>query len=210
MIINYFGKQFFKIQQGDLVIALNPISKDSKYKDKISRFGSNIVMITTNHPDFNGVDTATHGGSVPFVVSGPGDYEVSDVSIRGFLTETEINKEKYMNTIYSFILDDIKLCFLGSVSGEISNEIREAISGSDVLFVPIGGSGVLDPEKAYKLSLSLEPKIIIPMDYGDDKAKDSLKIFIKEGGAEKVEPIDKLTLKKKDLDMKDGEIIVFK
>lgn len=216
MIINYFGKQFFKIQQGDLVLAINPINKDSKHKDKISRFGSNIVLITTNYPDYNGVDTVTYGESVPFVISGPGDYEVNDISFRGFLTETEIpartggNKEKYINTIYSFTIDDIKLCFLGSLAGEISNEVREAISGSDVLFVPIGGNGVLGPEQAYKLSLSLEPKIIIPMDYGEDRVKDSLKIFIKEGGEEKVEPVDKLTLKKKDLELKDGEIIVFK
>jgi hypothetical protein len=53
MIIQYFGKQFFKISQGDFTVALNPISKDSKEFNK-AKFGSNAVLITTNHPDFNG------------------------------------------------------------------------------------------------------------------------------------------------------------
>ena len=32
MIITHHGKQFFKLQTGDRVIALNPIAKDSKFK----------------------------------------------------------------------------------------------------------------------------------------------------------------------------------
>ncbi|MEJ0002234.1 MAG: hypothetical protein WDN09_03625 [bacterium] len=30
MIITYFGKQFFKVAQGEMVIAFNPVSKSSK------------------------------------------------------------------------------------------------------------------------------------------------------------------------------------
>ena len=56
MIITYLGKQFFKIQQGDLVIAFNPISKDSKAGVAPSRFGSAMALSTINHPDYNGFD----------------------------------------------------------------------------------------------------------------------------------------------------------
>jgi len=210
MIISYFGKQFVKLSQGDLTIAFNPISKDSEHKDKISRFGSDIALITANHPDFNGVDTVTHGDHVPFLASGPGDYETKEIFIKGLMTETEIEKKKYINTVYSLSVDDIKICFLGHLSKDLNAETREAVSGSDILFVPIGGEGVLTPKEAYKLSLSLEPKIIIPMDYGDDRQKDALKIFLKEGGAEKTEVVEKLTIKKKDLENKEGEIVVLK
>jgi hypothetical protein len=44
------------------------------------------------------------------------------------------------------------------------------------------------------------------MDYDDA----SLKAFLKELGEEKAEVVDKLTLKKKDLDTKEGEVIVLK
>ena len=50
--------------------------------------------------------------------------------------------------------------------------------------------------------------IVIPMDYGNDMIKDSLKMYLKEAGFDKVAPIDKLTLKRKDLDGKDGEVMV--
>ena len=86
MIITYLGKQFFKIQRGDLTIALNPISKNSKHNKKISTFGANIVLINVNHPDFNGIDTVTYGDTKPFVISGPGDYEINGIFIKGIMT----------------------------------------------------------------------------------------------------------------------------
>ena len=44
------------------------------------------------------------------------------------------------------------------------------------------------------------------MDYDDA----SLKLFLIEMGEEKAEVVDKLTLKQKDLDNKEGEVIVLK
>jgi len=78
MIITYLGKQFFKIQKGDSIIAINPISKESKSKIKTSRFGSNIALSTVNHPDYNGFDMVSHGDTMPFEISGPGDYEIKN------------------------------------------------------------------------------------------------------------------------------------
>jgi L-ascorbate metabolism protein UlaG (beta-lactamase superfamily) len=67
---------------------------------------------------------------------------------------------------------------------------------------------VLDHAAAYKLAVQLEPKAIIPMHYGELGGKDALKAFLKEAGSEDVKPIDKLTAKRKDLEGKEGEIIV--
>ncbi len=208
MIITYLGKQFFKIQQGETVLAFNPISKDSKISAP-SRFGAQVAFTTTNHKDFNGTDMVGHGETKPFVVSGPGDYEVKDIFIKGLLSEANIGGKKYINTIYSLSVDGISLCFLGALSSEnLPSETREAIGTADIVFVPVGGDGVLAPAAAYKLASSLEPKIIIPMDYGDDKDKNALKTFLKETGEEKVEAIEKLTIKKKDLEGKDAEVVV--
>jgi hypothetical protein len=48
---------------------------------------------------------------------------------------------------------------------------------------------------------------VVPIHYADIGGKDALKAFLKEAG-EDVKPVDKLTVKKKDLDGKEGEIIV--
>lgn len=205
MIITYFGKQFFKIAHGDLTIAVNPVSKDSKALGKPVRFGANMAFVTTNHPDYNGVDQVTHGETIPFVVSGPGDYEVGGVFIKGAMTETMIDGKKYINTAYSFTVDGINLCFLGACSdAKALAQVKEILGSPDVLFLPVGGGSVFDAPTAEKVSLSFEPMIVIPMDY----TKDSLKQYLKEADADTSAPIEKLVLKKKDLDGKSGDIVV--
>ena len=212
MIITYFDKQFFKIQQGDTVLAFNPVSKESKTGIS-AHFGSDIALITTHHPDYNGVSQLSRGEREPFVASGPGDYEVKEIFIKGVSSETLIDSKKYINTIYILSVDNINIVFLGALSnGEFSKEAREEINSPDILFVPVGsksyslGGSLLDPKVSAKLALSFEPKMIIPMDYDDA----SLKTFLKEIGEEKAETVDKLTLKLKDLEGKEGEVVVLK
>ena len=77
----------------------------------------------------------------------------------------------------------------------------------DILFVPVGGDGVLTPAQAYKIAVSIGPKIIIPVHYGDIGSTDALKAFLKEAG-ENPKPEAKLTLKKKDLEGKDADVVV--
>jgi hypothetical protein len=204
MIITYFGKQFFKIQQGEMVLAFNPVSKSSK-TGILAHFGADIALITTNYPDYNGVEQLSHGERTPFVIKGPGDYEIKEIFIKGVLSEALLAARKYINTIYLFSLDDVNIAFLGALSDpELSKESREAINSPDILFIPIGGKGMLDAKASAKLASSLEPKLIIPMDYDDG----TLKAFLKEIGEEKAEVAEKLTLKKKDLDNKEGEVMV--
>ena len=204
MIITYFGKQFFKIQQGEIVLSFNPVSKSSKSGINV-HFGADIALSTTNHPDYNGLDQLSHGERTPFIITGPGDYEIKEIFIKGVLSNALIAGKKYINTIYIFSVDNINIVFLGTLSDpEISKEAREAINNPDILFIPVGDKSLLDAKSAAKLASSLEPKMIIPMDYDDL----SLKAFLKEIGEEKAEVVDKLTLKLKDLENKEGKVVV--
>lgn len=207
MIITYLGKQCFKIGQGDLTVAINPISKDSKSGVKLNRFGANIALSTTNHIDYNGFENVSHGETMPFQISGPGDYEIKDIFIKGVRASADIDGKKFINTIYSFSIDGISICFLGPINNEkISVESREKIESPDIIFVPISGNGTLTPSEAYKLATSFDPMIIIPMDF--EKGDKNIKAFLKEGGQEGQKSIDKLTIKPKDLLGKESEIVV--
>lgn len=199
MIITYFGKEFFKITQGDLTLGFNPMEKPP------TRFGADVAFTTTNHPDFNGVENLSYGDKIPFIIDGPGDYEIKDVFIKGAISSVEISGKEYINTIYSFSLDDINIVFLGVLSSaEISKEAGESIEEPDLLFVPAGE--IVGAKNAAKLASSLNPKIIIPMNHTET----SLKVFLREMSADKPEKVDKLTLKKKDLEDKDGTVVVLK
>ena len=188
-----------------MTVAFNPISKESKFSSMASHFGSDIALSTINHPDYNGFDNVSHGDAIPFEIKGPGDYEIKDIFIKGVMTETTLGGKKYINTIYSLSIENISLCFLGAVSDDkLSSAVRSQIESPDILFVPIGNNELLGPSEAYKLAVTLEPKIIIPMDY-DEK---TLKAFLKEAGQEKIIPIEKLTIKAKELIGREGEIVV--
>ena len=82
------------------------------------------------------------------------------------------------------------------------------MDGVDILFVPIGGDGVLDSAMAHKLAVQFEPSLIIPSHFGDLGDKNALKNFLKEAGEESVKPMDKLTLKRKDLEGMEGDVAV--
>ena len=189
-----------------MVLAFNPVSKNSK-TGLSAHFGSDIAMVTTNYPDYNGVEQLSHGEREPFIINSPGDYEVKDIFIKGVLSNALIGGKKYINTIYLFAVDGINIAFLGGLSDtELSKDTRESLNSPDILFVPVGGNGILDAKSAAKLTSSLEPALIIPMDY--DAV--SLKAFLKELGEENAEAVEKLTLKKKDLDNKNGEVVILK
>ncbi|MES3005416.1 MAG: MBL fold metallo-hydrolase [Patescibacteria group bacterium] len=205
MILTYLGQETFKIQFGDLTIALNPPSKDSSFKT--GKFGADVVLQSIIHEDMNGGKDYSYGEREPFVISGPGEYETKGVFVRGVEGESNYDGEKRINTIYSFTVDGISMLFLGAQSGPLPTTISEIIDTVDLLFIPIGGNGVYDAKEAYKIAMNLEPKIIVPMHFKDVK-DDSLKAFLKEASETSVEPLDKLTIKRKDVEGKEGEVVV--
>ncbi len=207
MVITYHGLESFKVQFGDTVLAFNPISKDSKLKT--AKFGADIALISMHHPDMNGAEQVSFGDKKAFVIEGPGEYESKGIFVKGF--DSGANAKGLRNTIYSTSLEDMNLVFLGALAKhDLSSEIKGALPDIDILFVPIGGGEVLSASEAYKLAVSLEPKLIVPMHYDDGKdGRAALNAFLKEAGEEKLEAVEKLTLKRKDLEGKEGDVVVF-
>jgi len=222
MVITHHGGQCFKVTLGDLTLVFDPISKNATLP--AVRFGADIALVSRDHSDMNGIDEVTYGdpsspsgrGKKPFAITGPGEYERQGIVIQGFLSGSKFGlaegQEKAVNTIYSVQLEDMTLVHLGALADtELSHEARESIDEIDVLFVPVGGDGVLSPSKAHELAVSLEPKIIVPMHWtvppAGGGAPKSLDAFLKAAGNGS-EKVDKLTLKKKDLIGRDGSIII--
>lgn len=220
MVITHHGGQCFKVTLGDLTLVFDPIAKGATIPSV--RFGADVAFVSRNHPDMNGVDEVTYGEKVPFAITGPGEYERQGVVVQGFLSHSkyglkkgpssakamEDKEDSAVNTIYAVKLEDMTLVHLGALADtEIPREARENIDEIDVLFVPVGGDGVLTPAAAHELAVALEPKIIIPMHWDGMGQPKALETFLKEGGNGS-EKVDKFTLKKKDLIGRDGSILV--
>lgn len=208
MIITYHGKQFFKITQGDTTVAINPLSKDNTLDIKPTKFGSDLALCSVRHPNYNGFDNTEYNGKEPFKIYGPGSYEVSGNSYIGFQSPAKIDDKNFVNTIYFFTLEGISFCFLGDLaSPDIDQKTREYIEDVDIIFVPIGGAGTLDPVQATKVIKYFSPKVVIPMDYGADRDADSLETFLKEVSSKAIaEP--KYVFKKKDLETLTSHVVV--
>ncbi|MBP9821726.1 MAG: MBL fold metallo-hydrolase [Candidatus Pacebacteria bacterium] len=207
MIISYLGKSCVRLQTGDTVIALNPPAKTSPFK--VSGFGADLVFISVNHPDYAGVETVTYGEKKPFVIDGPGEYEVGGMMIDGYRTRALSGKDEVINTAYFFEFDSMKICYLGPiVSPEIPQEMKQGVDNVDVLFVPIGGKTVISSSEAYKLGKQFGAKLIIPIEYGKDQESGALESFLKEAGSKNSAPVDKLTIKLKDILNKECEIAI--
>ncbi|MEI6490390.1 MAG: MBL fold metallo-hydrolase [bacterium] len=208
MIVTYLGNETFRIQVGDLVLACNPPAKSSDFK--MNKFGANVVLQTIKHPDMGGGKEFSYGEKEPFVISGPGEYESNGLFIKGVAGESKYDLpkgvEKCINTIYSTTVDGINILYLGAQSAPMPAGLSDIVDSVDMLFIPIGGNGTYDAKEAAKIVLNLEPKIVVPMGYSS--AKDAnLAAFLKETGS-KGETVDKLTIKKKDLEGKDQDVVV--
>lgn len=210
MVITHHGGQCFKVTFGDLTLVFDPISKKATLPS--TRLSADIVFVSRDNPDMNGVAEATGSGKDTFVISGPGEYDRSGITAQGFLTKSRYglaqDQEEAVNTLYLVELEGMTILHAGALADvELPQVARESIESVDILFVPVGGDGVLDGSAASKLIKTLTPRIIIPMHWDGMGAPESLDSFLKEMGGE-YETVDKLTLKKKDALEKDGAIIV--
>ena len=157
------------------------------------------------HPDFNGKEQIAHGAKQPFIVDGPGEYEIGEVKVHGWGVETTYDQVSRWNTIYQVQMEGMNLLFLGALNNpEIDSKILSELGDIDILFVPIGGGDVLEVPQASKLAVKLEARLVIPMHY--DKA--ALQAFLKEEGVPDQKPEEKLTIKKKDVSAMEGEVRV--
>jgi L-ascorbate metabolism protein UlaG (beta-lactamase superfamily) len=189
MIVTYYGASCFKVQAGEIVLAFNPPSKESSFKSP--RFAADAVFISNEDKDNNGRDSLSgkKENEGPIVIDGPGEYEIKGVYIKGI-------KSPNGNTIYRMRFEDIVVCHLGNFAEKkLAPEIKEAVGSVDILFAPAGSGEVAN---------ELEPKIAIPMNY---KNNGEIKKFSDEFGNGNPKPVDKLTIKKKDLTDKEMKVV---
>lgn len=203
MVISHYGAGMVKVAQGETTAVFNPIGESPDYKTV--KFGADLALVSLDDKRYNGAENAARGERIPFVVNGPGEYEVGGIFIKGFGTAGPKGK---INTAYSLVLEGTNLVHLGALSQEeIPAKIIEELGMIDVLFVPIGNNELLSPKAAAKLATNLGSRLVIPVDYDSE---DKLKTFLKEFGTEKPAVLESLTFKRKDILEKEGEVVVIK
>jgi L-ascorbate metabolism protein UlaG (beta-lactamase superfamily) len=187
MIVNYFGKNCFRLQSGETSLLIDPdnnrLKADATLKTLVAAAPGALVEEAAES-----------------VISFPGEYEVKGMEIMGFGISGE-STEKFLKTAYVVHWEEMKFVFLGYLSHPVDATLMEEFADPDVLFLPIDGGHFLEPEIAAKIAKQLEARIIIP---SFAKSADA---FLKALG-KKADPVEKFVFKQKDIATEKGKPIV--
>jgi len=212
MTITWHGFSCFKIEEklagGEVSLMTDPFApEDGK---KLPRNASaDVVTVSHDHPRHGNVKDV---GGTPFIIDGPGEYEIKVVFVTGAPTfhDLEGGKEKGRNTMYYITVGDVHLVHLGDLKHPLEEKHMEELHNIDVLFVPVGGGDVLTAKQAVEVIGQLEPRIIIPMHYraGGFGAKlDGVEPFLRAMGVAKPEAAARYKVSKKELPQEEFEKI---
>jgi len=214
MNIIWHGQSLFEIittpqKNNQLKIVIDPFSENIGLR--LPKLEADILLTTHLNRELINIDTVK---GEPFLISNPGEYELKEVFIQGIpsWSNTKEGKEDNSNTIYTIESEDIKLCHLGIMGQkELTTDQMEKIGEVDILMIPVGGLHTISAKEAVNIMSQIEPKVIIPMYYSLSKLKiklDSLDSFLKTLGLKNIQPMPKLTIKKKDISGDEAKIIV--
>lgn len=202
MDIISLGHSSFKLRGKAASVVTDPFTGDSVGIPFPKATASDIVTVSHWHDDHNAVSLVE--GS-PFVISGPGEYEIKGIGIVGMGVYHDDVKgaRRGKNTIYRIEIDGISLVHLGDLGHELSASEVDSLDGVDVLFVPTGGVYTIDPAQAAKVVHEIEPTIVIPMHYMAAGMNQKIfaglvgvDAFLKEMGKTEVVPQSKLSITK--------------
>lgn len=191
-------------------IVIDPFDEDFTGL-KLPNLSADIALITHNHKDHNNIKDLKGD---PFVIQGPGEYEVKEVFIQGIPSfhDDKGGKEKGQNTIYTIEAEELRFCHLGDLGQKLlTDEQLEKIDKVDVLMIPVGGEYTIDSSAAQKIISQIEPKIVIPMHYALPKSKeklDDVSKFLKTMGKPSITAQDKFIVKASTLPKDGMEIVV--
>lgn len=216
MQIIWYGQSCFQIissiaKNSQIKIVIDPF--DEQVGLRVPKLQADILLIS--HPHFDHNNKSAVSGNY-FLIEGPGEYEIKGVFVQGIHSwhDDKAGRERGANTIYSIEIEEMRICHLGDLGQkELSAEQLERIGAVDILMIPIGGIYTINASTAFKIMSQIEPKITIPMHYALPKLKiklESLDKFLKTLGIKKIEPLAKLSLKKKDLPTEEAKIVVLK
>ncbi len=128
------------------------------------------------------------------VVDCPGEYEISDISVKGFAAKRMIDSDGEINsTFYRINCDGFTIGVVGNIAEDAFEDVMENLALVDVLIIPVGGGGyTLDDKQASKLIKQIEPKTVLPVHYDDSQLKYEVPQrpfadFVEEHGGEVVE-----------------------
>jgi L-ascorbate metabolism protein UlaG (beta-lactamase superfamily) len=197
--IVWLGHSCFRIKGKETNLVTDPFPKNLGYSPV--RVAADVVTVSHSHPGHSYVEGVS---GEPKVIRRPGEYEIGNVLINGFITfhDDEHGKKLGKNIVYLMEIDQVMVCHLGDLGHILTPDQVGELSGVEVLLVPVGGKSTLDGAAAAQTVRLLEPRLVIPMHFKTPATTRDLEPvdrFLKEMGLKDPEPQAKLAVTKSNL-----------
>lgn len=199
MEIVWYGHSCFRItERGKASVVCDPYDYEVIGYSQL-RLKAEITTVSHDSPGHN--CTKCVKGN-PYLITGPGEYEIGGVFITGLSTTRQIKKNSngngsseasIDNTLYLIDYGGITIAHLGDMAQVPTQAEVESLGPVNIALVPVGDGNSLNASKAAEVISLLEPNVVIPMHYAtaDSKVKiDSISKFLKEMGLSEVETQD--------------------
>ncbi|HMN14421.1 MAG TPA: MBL fold metallo-hydrolase [Bellilinea sp.] len=183
MEITWYGHSCFRITERNMATVVTDPFDSKVIGYNPLKLKGDIVTVSHEKP---GHQYSAAVKPEPFVIDGPGEFEVGGVFITGIQT-SKASKEngKVRNIIYMIDYNGITILHLGGIDRVPTQTEVEDLGPVNVVLVPIGGEPGLTASKAAEVISLLEPNVVIPMHYATPDSKitlDPVAKFLKEMG----------------------------
>lgn len=205
MEIVWLGHSALSIKSGGVTLITDPFSKSLGFP--MSRQNADVVTLSNDHPHHAQCD-AVDGD--PYIINGPGEYEIGSFSISGMgtplsqlplsqlpLSDLEEPRERRFNTVYTIRAEGLTLCHLGDLTQSLSTRRVAELNKTDVLFAPVGGICTISAVDLVALVKLIRPRIVVPLHYRMNGVKvqlEPLDGFLKEMGTPETSNQPRLTV----------------
>ncbi len=163
MEINWLGHSSVLINSRDFLLVTDPY--DSSEGSFMTPQKADIVTVSHDNPKHSNTDSVNGD---PRVINGPGEYEIDNFYISGLgtgLTTVSPDSPRQINTVYTIRAEGLTLCHLGALSQKLNPSQIDQIGNVAVLFVPVTPPEDEDNTIIQETIASLQPRIVIPIQY---------------------------------------------
>ncbi len=169
MIVKWLGHSSFMITSDKGVkIITDPYKTGRGLKYGEIKESADAVTVSHEHGDHN--NTAVIGGN-PQIIRGLTPADVKGIKINGVATfhDAEQGNSHGTNTVFCFEVDGIRICHLGDLGHKLTEQQVGQIGRVDVLLTPMAGFFTMDAEVATEVANQLNPKVVIPMHFRNER-----------------------------------------
>ncbi len=163
MEITWLGHASFLIKDSKgRKLLTDPFDKSVGYQT----FHEEVDLVSISHHHFDHDYIKELKGN-PEIIDKAGLFYLCDIPIEGIPSyhDNSQGSKRGENIIFTFEMDGYKICHLGDLGHELSQDYVTKLGNIDILLIPVGGNYTIDGKEAANIAKLINSRIIIPMHY---------------------------------------------